>query len=133
MYDHQLRIYGEYLAQAQALPKNARAVGNGGGQRAGSLMGAAEAVMRAASPAALAAGKSVSLLFEDSDDNETFRQMPVSFKYTGGPSPTAWEKGCVVGRLPLPSDCRRYVRAVLETDDASASGSVDVNFDYLPR
>ncbi len=133
MYDHQLRIHGEHLASNQTLPKNTRVTGNGGGQRAGSLMGAAEIVMRASAKVTLAAAKSVSILLEDSDENTTFAAVPVLFKFTNGASAATWEAGEAVGRLPLPSNVRRYVRIALETDDAAASGSVDVNFDYLPR
>lgn len=133
MYNHQLRIHGEYLASKQTLPKNAQAVGNGGAQRAGSLMGAAEIVMRAASVVTIAASKSFSVLLEHSADNESFVLMPLTFKSTSGAQARTWQDGDVMARVPLPSDCERFVRIVIATDDAAAAGMVDAHFHYLPR
>ncbi len=133
MYDHQLRIHGESLALNQALPKNAQAVGNGGPQRAGSLMGAAEAVVKAVSPVSLAANKSLTVILEDGDEPGTLSPLPLTFKLTAGATALTREAGSILGRIPLPSDCRRYVRVTLGTDDASATGAVDVFFQYLPR
>ena len=133
MYDHQLRSHGEALAQNQALPKNTQTPGNGGPQRAGSMMGAAEAVVKAVSPVTVAAGKSLTVILEDGDDAATLTALPLTFKLTAGASVLTRDTGAILGRIPLPSDCRRYVRVVLGTDDASASGAVDVFFQYLPR
>lgn len=132
MYGHMLRVHGEHLAKGQALPKNTQAVGNGGPQRAGALMGAAEVAAVAATPVTLGDGKSLTLMLEDSDDGVAFAALPVSFRRSA-PGGRTWVGGEVLGRLPLPSDCRRHVRVVIGTDDAGASGTVDVVFDYLPR
>ena len=132
MYNHQLRIHGEYLASKQTLPKNAQIVGNGGGQRAGSLMGAAEIVVQAASVVTIAAAKSFSVLLEHSADNETFSLMPLAFKSSAALART-WQEGDVMARMPLPSDCERFVRILLATDDTTAAGMVDAHFNYLPR
>ena len=133
MYDHQLRIYGENLAAGQALPKNTQAQGNGGAQRAGSLMGATEIVVKSVSSVTIAAGKSLTVIVEHGDDGVAFTPMPSTFKLTAGASVFTREAGEILGRIPLPSDCRRYVRVLLGTDDAAAAGSVDVFFQYLPR
>lgn len=132
MYGHMLRVHGEQLAKGQALPRNAQAAGNGGAQRAGALMGAAEVAVVAATDVALGSGKSLTLTLEDSGDGVAFAALPVSFRRTVTAA-RSWKPGEVLGRLPVPSDCRRHVRAVVGTDDAAASGSVDIVFDYLPR
>lgn len=133
MYNHQLRIYGEYLAKEQPLPQNSQSVGNGGGQRAGSMMGAAEVVLTASAPVTLQAQKSVSFGLEESDDNTSFTPVPLTFRLTSGTAARTWEQGDVIGRLPLPSELKRFVRLTLATDDSTAKGSVDAAFSYLPR
>lgn len=132
MYGHMLRIHGEHLAKGQTLPANAQVVGNGGPQRAGAMMGAAEVAAVAASPVTLGNDKSLTLTLQDSDDGLAFAALPVSFRRSvlGG---RTWAVGEVLGRLPLPSGCRRHVRVVIGTDDDAATGTVDVVFDYLPR
>ncbi|WP_027186658.1 hypothetical protein [Desulfovibrio cuneatus] len=133
MYNHQLRVYGEYLAKEQPLPQNSQSVGNGGGQRAGSMLGAAEVVFTASAPVALQAQKAVSFGLEESDDNTSFTPVPITFRLATGTTARAWEQGDIIGRLPLPSELKRYVRLTLATDDAAAKGSVDAAFSYLPR
>ena len=133
MYDYQLRIHGESLAENQLLPKNTQAAGNGGPQRAGSLMGAAEIVVKAVTPVTIAAGKSLTVIMEDGEEAGTLSAMPLTFKLTAGASALTRPVGEIIGRIPLPSNCRRYLRVMLGTDDAAASGAVDVFFQYLPR
>ncbi len=133
MYNHQLRVYGEYLAKEQPLPQNSQSVGNGGGQRAGSMMGAAEVVLTASAPVALQTQKTVSFGLEESDDNISFTPVPIFFRLATGTAARAWEQGDIIGRLPPPSELKRYVRLTLATDDAAAKGCVDATFSYLPR
>lgn len=133
MYDHMLRIYGTNLASEQTLPANTSATGNGGGQSAGGLLGSTEMVMVAATAVSLTSGKAVTMTLEDSDDNETFTAVPITSTFTASSTTNSWTAGTVIMRLPVPSDAREYVRVVISTNDSSASGTVDVVFDYLPR
>lgn len=133
MYNHMLRLYGTDLASAQTLPTNTSAVGNGGGQSAGGLLGSTEMVMVAASTVTLTVGKSITLSLQDSDDNETFATVPMTSTCTATSTAYSWNAGDVILRLPVPSSAREYVRVNMATDDTSASGTVDVVFDYLPR
>ncbi|MFV0421684.1 hypothetical protein [Oleidesulfovibrio sp.] len=132
MYNHTLRINGEFLASAQQMPANTQVTGNGGVSRAGSMCGAAEVVVKAVAPVTLAAGKSFTLHLEHGDAEDSLSVMPVAFtrQYTDGLNATA---GDIIARLPVPSDAGRYVRALLGTDDAAASGTVDVFMDFIPR
>ena len=133
MYDYQLRVYGEYLAKDQTMPANTKVMGNGGNQLAGGQLGAAEIIITAASAVTLAAAKSLTLSLETGTDDTFFVAMPVTFKLTCGANAKTWGQGDIIGRLALPSDCERYVRAFVATDDATASGKFDVTFAYLPR
>ncbi|MFI3270934.1 MAG: hypothetical protein R3Y11_02370 [Pseudomonadota bacterium] len=133
MYNHMLRLYGTDLASEQALPSNTSAVGNGGGQSAGGLLGSTEMVMVAATAVSLTVGKTISMTLEDSDDNETFSAVPMTSSCTATSSACSWAIGDVIARLPVPSDAREYVRVKMSTDDTAVSGSVDIVFDYLPR
>lgn len=133
MYNHMLRIHGCHLATAQTLPCNTNAVGNGGARSVGGLLSGVEMVMIAASDVAIGASKSITLSMEDSADKITFTAVPVTCRRMASSSGQAWKKGDVIARLPVPSDCKEYIRVIIATDDASASGSVDVLFDYMPR
>ncbi len=133
MYRNTLTVYGEYLARNQALPTAASEQGNGGSRRAGGMLGAAEVVMVAAAPVTLAEGTTLTLSLQESMDDVSFTDMPVSFRRTLVGAGLACDTGDVLARLPLSSDAGRYVRAVVATDDATAAGSVDILFEYQPR
>lgn len=133
MYNHMLRLYGTNLATEQTLPANTSAVGNGGGQSAGGLLGSTEMVMVAASAVTLTSGKTITMKLEDSADNSTFTAVPMTSTRTATATVNSWKIGDVIARLPVPSDAREYVRVKISTDDSSVSGTVDVVFDYLPR
>ena len=133
MYNQHLKVHGEGLAKAQILPKNSEAVGNGGFQRAGSMMGAAEIIVQAASLVNLGAGKSLSVFVDYSEDMQSVSPSPCSFKLSAGVGAKSWELGETMARIPLASDAGRYVRLRISTDDAAASGTFDASFDYLPR
>lgn len=133
MYRHTLRIHDEQPVREQVLPKDSTAPGNGGEHRLGGLLGGAEMVMVAVTPVSLGDGRSLSLGMEDSSDGTTFSALPVTFRRTVSGGPRTWNPGEVLARLPVPSDCRSRVRAVLGTDDPEAAGKVDVIFDFRPR
>lgn len=133
MYNHMLRIYNTNLASEQALPRNTSAIGNGGGQSAGGLLGSTEIVMIASSDVTLTVGKSITLTLQDSDNNETFTDVPMTSTRTATPTAYLWDIDDIILRLPIPSSAREYVRVVISTDDEHVTGKVYVVFDYLPR
>lgn len=133
MYKNRLTVYGEHLARAQALPAAGEAEGNGGSRRAGSMLGAAEVVMVAAGAVHMAEGATLTLSLRDSADDAVFTDMPVRFRRTAGAGGLAFGAGEVMARLPLPSDARTHLKAVVATDDPGVTGVVDVLFEYLPR
>jgi hypothetical protein len=132
MYNHTLRINGEFLASGQTLPADGTATGNGGVSRAGSMCGAAEVLVRAVSSVRVGAQKQLMLQLEHGDSEDALTPMPVSFarRYPEGLQAAP---GDVLARLPVPSDTARYVCAVLGTDDPAAQGTVDVFMDFIPR
>lgn len=133
MYKNQLTVYGEHLAKEQQLPASTSAEGNGGSQKAGSMLGAVEVVMVAATSVHLAENATLTLSMQESTDNTVFSNMPVQYirKAVGGAMDFA--AGDVVARLPLSSDAGKHVKAVMATDDAAATGTVNIIFEYLPR
>jgi hypothetical protein len=133
MYKNQLTLYGEHLAKAQVLPANATAEGNGGSRKAGSMLGAAEVVMVAASAVTVAENGTLTLALQESADDSAFAEVPVIFRKTASGAAMTFAAGEVMARLPMPSDTAKYVKAVFGTDDAAATGTVNVIFEYLPR
>lgn len=133
MYGHTLRVNGEYLAQAQTVPANTTVAGNAGPIKALSPMGGIEIVMVAKTDVVLATGKSLSLVPQDCDTQTgAYTDMAVTWKKTHAAAKT-YKAGETIARLTLPSDTRAFVKARIVTDDAAATGSVDVFSTYLPR
>ncbi|UZP67379.1 hypothetical protein N1030_17555 [Desulfovibrio mangrovi] len=133
MYKNQLTVYGEHLAKAQTLPANTTAAGNGGSRKAGSMLGAAEVVMVAATPVAIAENATLTLSLQESADDAVFADVPVLFRKAAVGKAMSFAAGEVMARLPMPSDTAKYVKASMGTDDAAASGTVNIIFEYLPR
>jgi len=102
MYNHTLRINGEFLASGQTLPADGTATGNGGVSRAGSMCGAAEVLVRAVSSVRVGAQKQLTLQLEHGDSEDALTPMPVSFarRYPEGLQAAP---GDVLARLCLPT------------------------------
>jgi hypothetical protein len=132
MYKHTLKVYGQYLAEDQALPQNTSADGNGAVLNLAGTMGGVEVVAAVASAVTLADAKTLSIKLQDSADNETFADLATIYTVTADGA-TSIVAGTVLGRFVLPTDCEDYVKAVLTTDDAAAAGAVSVYPTYLPR
>lgn len=134
MYKNILRVNGEYLAKAQALPVNTSAPGNGGPIRAHNTQGALELALVAATQVGFTAGKSLTVTVQDCDTQSgSYADAPVLFKKTFVAGANTIKAGEVIGVLPLASDVRPFVKVKLTTDDAAPSGTVDVFTTYLPR
>lgn len=133
MYKHTLRVNGEYLAKAQALPSNTNVVGNGGSVKAGSTMGAVEIVMAAADAVTIPANTQLVLQLEGSDNNSSFSTMPVNYTEAIGSEGKTCKAGEELARLPVPSNAPKHVRCRVVTNKSGVTGTVDVFCDFLPR
>jgi len=132
MYEHTLKVHGQYLAHDQALPQNDTADGNGAVLDLTGTMGGVEIVARVSGEITLADTKTLTIGLQESADGESWNSLATLFGLTsdGG---DAIAEGTVLGRFVLPTDAEPHVKAVLATDDGSVSGSVSVYPHYLAR
>lgn len=132
MYDHTLKVHGQYLAKEQALPQNGTADGNGAVLDLTGTMGGVEIVARIAGDVTLADTKTMTIGLKQSADGEAWEGLATLFTLTsdGGDS---LAEGTVLGRFVLPTDVEPNVKATLTTDDAAVTGSVSVYPHYLAR
>lgn len=137
MYDGSIR---DYLAYQQDLPQDDTSYGQDSDgdavtQEVKGAMGGLQVVAKCHEEITLADKKVLSLSIEESSDNgdeDAFAHKAYLY-YVTASGETTIEAGTVLGRFVLPTDIERYIRIALETDDATASGSVDVYLEYLPR
>ncbi|WP_462327663.1 hypothetical protein [Desulfobaculum sp.] len=128
MYTQTLKMHDGYLAKDMPLPKDTTANGNGSPQDYSGTLGAAQVVVEAASEIALAEGKTltVKLLHGGSMPEELGTVCTV---YGGAPIGA----GEVLGRFAVPTDAQPGVKALVQTSDPSASGSISIYGEYLAR
>ncbi len=132
MYNHILRVNGEFLATAQSVSSTA-ATGNGGALRADNTQGALELVVAASGAVSIAADKSITVTLSDCDTEDgTYVSMPLLLTKTFAAA-TSYADGDVIGKIPLPSDIGTFVKITLSTTNSTAIGAVDVFAAYLPR
>jgi len=142
-YDHIQRAYGEYYASAQTIPANATEVGDEGAQQHSGAMGGIEIITQVNTAVSfhyitallevwiLHATTNAAAYFQTLCRACSFRAWPTKL---GAAAPTGpYAAGTVFGRYVLPSDAYRYTKAVLKTDDDSASGALDIFPSLLPR
>ncbi|WP_461209921.1 hypothetical protein [Desulfocurvus sp. DL9XJH121] len=132
MYEHKVKVHGQYLAKAQDMPQNASAAGNGAVVRLGGTMGGIEIEAKVVEALALADTKVASIIVEHSSDGSSFSTLGTLYSVTAAGAITV-AAGTVLGRMVLPTDCKDFVRCTLTTDDEAADGSVSVYPTYLPR
>lgn len=133
MYKHRQRVNGEYLAKAQTIPQNSSVAGNSGPIRAHNTMGGLELLAVAKTTLTLAATKSITITISDCDtETGTYVALPQVFKATYA-SGKVFAADDLIGVLPLPSTCRQFVKVTIATDDAAATGTLDIFSGYLPR
>jgi hypothetical protein len=132
MYDHILKVHGEYLAKEQALPQNAEADGNGGEQNYSGSLGSVEIIAEAAEDIALADAKTLAVALRHAAADGAFADLGELCSVTASGATTI-EAGTVLGRFIPPTDTLARTKAVVSTDDAAATGSVSVYPHYLAR
>lgn len=136
MYDHDLKVYGGYLAKAQTVPQNDSADGNGGGQQISGTQGGIEVIAKVGATAlGLADTKVFTIALQQSSDNgvaDAYAALHTLYTVTASGA-TVVAAGTELGRFIIPTNAERYIKAVLTSDDAAMTGTVDIYPVYLPR
>lgn len=133
MYKKTLKVYGEYLAQSQALPLNTSADGNGVELPVDKTMGALEIVVDVDTQIGLADTKVLTVKLQHKPlVGGSYTDLATIYTKTASGA-TTLAAGAVLGRYTLPSDCQALVKAVITTTDAAASGKLNVYPTYLAR
>lgn len=128
-----LKSANDFLALDQTIPSNSSADGNGGSFDLGNTQGALEVVAEVGSVAlAITDTKVFTIKLQDSADNSSFADLATVYTITASGGNGAKAAGTLLGKLIVPSTARRYVKAVLTTNNAD-TGKVNVFFTYIPR
>lgn len=133
MYNHTLKVHGENLASDMVLPKNTSAAGNGIVMNFAGSLGAQEVLVEVAEDVTIADTKSLTVTLEHRDKGGTYEKLGEVCKITASGAPKTLTKGTVIGRYIPTSDCKVETRAMVATDDAAATGKVDIYPHYLAR
>ncbi len=129
-----LKSDDDYLAKDQALPQNTSANGNGGSFDLGNTEASLEVVAEVGSVAIdLSDAKVLTVMLQDSADNSSFADLGTVYTITASAGSGVKAVGTVLGRLLIPTTARRYVKAVITTDDADVNGKLNVYLVYIPR
>ena len=132
MYDHILKVHGQYLAKEQALPKNTSADGNGQEQDYSGSLGGVEILAEVAGDIALADGKALTVTLAHADEGGGFSELGEVCSLTASGATTV-AAGTVLGRFIPPTDTKARTKAVIATTDGAAVGSLNVYPHYLAR
>lgn len=123
----------DFLALDQTVPSNTSADGNGGSFDLGNTEGSLEVVAEVGSVAlGITDTKVFSVKLHDSADNSSFTELATVYTITAAAGSGVIAAGTVLGELIIPSNARRYVKAILTTNNAD-TGKVNVFLTYLPR
>lgn len=136
MYKHRTILENQMFQKELTIPVNTTATATTA-MRTGRSQGAlAITIVAADANVALAAGKSFTLGFTESDTEGGTYAAPktdVSVKVTHASALANVRIGTVLASLILPEDCGNWVKAIVGTDDAAAVGKANVIVDYLAR
>lgn len=125
----------DFLAKDQDVPDNTSVDGNGGSLDLGNFQQASLEVVAKVGSVGLDISDTFALTIalHDSADNSSFAALGTVYTITAAAGSGVKAIGTVLGKLLIPSSVRRYVKAVITTTDASASGKVDVFLTHVPR
>ncbi len=128
-----LRSADDFLALDQTIPSNTSADGNGGSFDLGNTQVALEVVAEVGSvDLAITDTKVFSIKIQDSADNSSFADLATVYTITAADGNGAIVASTELGKLVVPPNARRYVKAVLTTNNAD-TGKVNVFLAYIPR
>lgn len=128
---HYSRIYGQDLADAQAVPQNA--TWSGSPVKLDGINGAVEVVARVNAAANIADTKTITVTLEHAAADLVYSTLATLYTLTAAAGSGALAKDTELGRFALPSTVKENLRVKVVTDDAAASGKLDVIPTYLAR
>lgn len=128
---HYMNVYGENLANAQALPQNTTWTGTA--VKLAGTLGGIEVVARAHTALNVADTKTVTIKLRHAGSDLVYSDLVTLYTHTAAAGSGAKPKNTELGRFVLPSDAKVNVLATIVTDDAAATGQVDIIPTYLPR
>lgn len=132
MYKHNLTVYGEALADAQTLPQNTSADGNGGEFRLDDTLGAIEILVDVETEISLADTKVLTVKLQHKDTGGSYADLATIYTKTASGA-TTLAADTELARFILPTNTKELLKAVISTTDAAASGKINVNPTYLAR
>jgi len=129
-----LKSADDYLAKDQSLPQNTSADGNGGSFDLGNTQASLEVVAEVGSVGTdLSDTKVLTIKLQDSANNSSFADLATVYTITAAAGSGVKAAGTQLAKLLIPSSARRYVKAVITTDDADVTGKLNVFLTYVPR
>lgn len=128
---HYANVYGQNLADAQALPQNTSWVG--APVKLAGTLGGIEVVARAHTALSLADTKTLTVKLRHAGADAIYSDLCTLYTHTAAGGDGAVAKNTELGRFVLPSTAKANVLATIVTDDAAASGGLDIIPTYLPR
>jgi hypothetical protein len=135
MYNHELKAGDCYYAEAQTVPQNDSADGNGGALELSGTNAGIEIVAVVTTALAIADTKVFSIVLHESSDNavaDDYAAIQTLYTVTADGA-TAVVAGTELGRFLLPTDTEKYTKVVLTSDDATMTGAVSVYARYVGR
>jgi hypothetical protein len=128
-----LKADDSYLAKAQTIPNNTSADGNGGSfQGLNATLGGVEVVVEVNTQIALADTKVLTVKLQDSADNSSFADLVTLYTKTASGAETI-AAGTVLKKYIVPTNARKYIKAVITTTDTGQTGKIDAFLNYLAR
>jgi hypothetical protein len=124
-------VYGQNLADAQALPQNT--TWTGPAVKLAGTLGGIEVVVRAHSALALADTKTLTVKLRHAGADLAYADLATVYAATAAAGSGAKPKNAELARFVLPSNVKANVLATVTTDDAAATGTLDIIPTYLPR
>ena len=125
-----------YWARAQTLPQNTNADGNGGAIEASGVQGGIECIVRCSTAISIADTKTLTIKMLDGASASSMSDVPELdpfFTVTASGAAQTYAVGDELARITLPTNIRRYTKVNITTDDAAASGAVDVITRVIPH
>lgn len=132
-YNGEIKFADDYLVKAQSVPQNTSADGNGGVfENLGKVQGSIEVVAKVNTEIALADTKVLTVKLQHSDDNSSYSDLQTLYTKTASGAETI-AADTELARYIVPTTAKRYIKAVITTTDAAATGKLDVYTVYLAR
>jgi hypothetical protein len=127
------RAYNEYYASGQTVPQNTNADGDDGPRQNSGAMGGISITAVAKTDVAIADTKTLTITVLDCD-SETGSYVEIGkICVLLSSGATTYEAGTVLGQFILPPSARSWTKINIATDDATATGTIDVFAEMIPR